>query len=90
LIVMLPADDDGPAGDPGPTRKISYIARCEVSGVIEAFQNKPGEDEETFLARLRERFPNVKYSTLSWPSAEQCPYRGPAELVKETAARLGI
>jgi hypothetical protein len=77
------------AGAANTPRQKAIIARGTINERSEAFQNRPGEDEKAFLGRLRERFgQDVKFSTLSWPAAEQCPYVGPAQKVKETAERL--
>jgi hypothetical protein len=91
LPPTCPAHDrrDGGAGAT-KIRHTGIIARCTIEGRIEAFQNRAGEDENTFLTRLRERFPDAKFSTLSWPARENCPYTGPAAQVKETAARFGL
>jgi hypothetical protein len=71
-------------------RRLSFIARCEVNGVIEAFQSLPGETRTDFEVRMRQRWgADARSGFLSWPSHENCPYSGPAQKVKETAARLG-
>jgi hypothetical protein len=71
-------------------RQRSFIATCDVDGVIEAFQNHAGESEADFEARMRGRWGQKRFGTCSWPSSEPCPYAGPLAQVAEMSKRLGF